>query len=105
MDDSIILKYEIRVACNHAKSLSSVGSFNRVGFIIIPICVLKAQVGVARIISTLNIREVTHRAIMRRRGIIIFYKDAFAIHVGIFWPFFADEVHFAGDKVGWVNKA
>jgi hypothetical protein len=34
---SIILKYEIRVASDHAKSLCSVGSFNRVGLIIIPI--------------------------------------------------------------------
>jgi len=59
------MKYEIWVASNHAKSLGSIGAFNGVGFIIIPICVLKAQVGVARIISTLNIREVAHRAIMR----------------------------------------
>ena len=59
------MKYEIWVASNNAKSLGSIGAFNGVGFIIIPICVLKAQVGVARIISTLNIREVAHRAIMR----------------------------------------
>ena len=37
MDDSVIVKYEIRVASNHAKSLSSVGSFKSVGLIIIPI--------------------------------------------------------------------
>jgi hypothetical protein len=64
-DDSIILKYEIRVTSDDAKSLGSVGAFNGVGFIIVPIRVLKAEVGVARIISTMNIREVAHCAVMR----------------------------------------
>lgn len=65
MDDSVVVKYEIRVACNHAKRLGSVGAFNSVGLIIVPICVLKTEVGVSRIISTLNIREVAHCALMR----------------------------------------
>ena len=65
MDDSIILKHEIRVTGDVAKNMCRVGAFNRVGFIIVPIRVLKAEVGIARIISTLNIREVTHRAVMR----------------------------------------
>ena len=57
------------------------------------------------IISNLNIREVGHRAVVRCRWIIIFYKHAFAIEVGKFWPFFLDEVHFAGLKVDWMNKS
>ena len=61
----VVVKTEIGVACNHAKSLGSVRAFNRVGFIIFPIRVLKAEVGIALIISTLNIREVAHRAVMR----------------------------------------
>ena len=65
MDDSIILKYEIGVACNHAKNLCRVGAFNRVGLIIVPIYVLKAEVDVVRIIVCLNIREVAHCAVMR----------------------------------------
>jgi hypothetical protein len=39
------------------------------------------------------------------RWIIIFYKHAFGIHVGKFRSFFADEIHFSGDKVGWGNKS
>jgi hypothetical protein len=50
MDDSIILKYEIRVTGDDAKNLGSVGAFNGVGFIIVPIYILNAEVGVARII-------------------------------------------------------
>jgi hypothetical protein len=48
---------------------------------------------------------VTHRTLMRRSRILVFYKDAFAIQMDKFWPFFTDEIHFAGDKVGWGDKA
>ncbi len=102
---SIIIKYEIRVARNHAKCLGDIGAFNRIRFIIIPIYVLKAEVDVICIIVRLNICEVTHRTLMRRSRILVFYKDAFAIQMDKFWPFFADEIHFAGDKVGWGDKA
>ena len=64
-DDLVIVKYEIRVASDDAKRLGSVGAFNGVGFIIVPIYVLKTEIGVVRIISTMNIREVAHRAVMR----------------------------------------
>jgi hypothetical protein len=47
---SVVVKYEIRVACYHAKSLGGVGAFNRVGFIIIPIYILEAEVDVMSII-------------------------------------------------------
>jgi len=57
------------------------------------------------IIVHLNIREVAHRAVMRRGWFVIFYKDAFAIEVGIFRSFFSDEVHFAGLKIGWENES
>ena len=43
---SIIVKYEIRVPSNHAKRFGNVGAFNGVGFIIVPIYVLKAEVDV-----------------------------------------------------------
>ena len=102
---SVTIKYEIRVACNHAKCLCGIGAFHRVGFIIVPIRILKIKVGVVRVIGNLDVREMAYRAIMLGRWIIIFYKDAFAIQVGIFWPFFSDEVYFAGDKVGWGNKS
>jgi len=101
----VVVKYEIGVACNHAKRLGDVGAFNGVGFIIIPIRVLQAEVDVVRIIGNLCVREVAYRAIMLGRWIIIFYKNAFGIQVGKFRPFFSDEVHFAGDKVGWGDKA
>jgi hypothetical protein len=65
---------------------------------------LKAEVDVVWIIGNLNIREVAHRAVMRRGWFVIFYKDAFAIEVGIFRSFFSDEVHFAGLKIGWEKK-
>jgi hypothetical protein len=104
-DDSVVVKYEIGVACYAAESLYSVGAFNGVGFIIIPICVLKTEVDVARIIGNLGVREVAYRAVVRRWWFVIFYKHAFAIQVGKFWPFFSDEVHFAGDKVDWRNKS
>lgn len=103
-DDSVVVKYEIRIASNHAERFGNVGAFNGVGFIIVPIYVLKAEVDVVRIIVGLNIREVAYRAVVRRWWIIIFYKDAFAIQVGIFRSFFSDEVHFAGLKVGWENE-
>ena len=61
----VVVKYEIGVACNHAKSLGNVGAFNGVGFIIVPIYGLKAEVDVVRIIVDLNVREVAHCALMR----------------------------------------
>ncbi len=62
----VVVKYEIRVASNHTKRLGDIGAFNGVGFIIIPIYVLKAEVdGCVGIIVRLNIREVAHRALMR----------------------------------------
>ena len=64
-DDSVVVKYEIRIASNHAECFGYVGAFNGVGFIIIPICVLKTEVDVVWIISNLNIREVGHCALMR----------------------------------------
>ncbi len=57
------------------------------------------------IIGNLGVREVTYRAVMLGRWIIIFYKHAFGIQVGKFRTFFSDEVHFAGDKVGWENES
>jgi hypothetical protein len=47
---SVVVIYEIRVACYDAKSLGSVGAFNGVGFIIIPIYILEAEVDVMSII-------------------------------------------------------
>ena len=104
-DDSIIVKYEIRVTSDDAKRLCDIGAFNGVGFIIVPIRILKIKVGVVRVIGNLDVREMASRAIMLGRWIIIFYKDAFAIQVGIFWPFFSDEVQFSGDKGGWRDKS
>lgn len=105
MDNSVVVKYEIWVAGDVAKDLCRVGAFNGVGLIIVPIYVLKTEVDVVRIIVCLNMREVAHRTLMRRMWIIIFYKHAFAIEVGIFRSFFLDEVHFSGLKIGWENKS
>ena len=102
---SIIIKQEIRVASYTAKCFGNVGAFNGVSFIIVPIYVLKAEDVSLYITAKLNIREVAYRAVVRRWWKIIFYKDAFAIEVGIFRPFFSDEVHFAGLKVGGVNES
>lgn len=78
-DDSIIVKYEIRVTSDDAKSLCDIGAFHRVGFIIVPIRILKIKVGVVRVIGNLDVREMAYRAIMLGRWILIFYKYAFAI--------------------------
>ena len=102
---SVVVKYEIGIACNHAKRFGNVGAFNGVGFIIVPTCVLKAEVDVVWIIGNLGVREVAYRAVMRRGWFVIFYKDAFAIEVGKFRSFFSDEVHFAGLKIGWEDKS
>ena len=101
----VVVKYEIGIACNHAKFMGRVGAFNGVGFIIVPICVLKAEVDVVWIIGNLGVREVAYRAVMRRGWFVIFYKDAFAIEVGKFRSFFSDEVHFTGLKIGWENES
>jgi hypothetical protein len=61
----VVVKYEIGVTRNHAKRLGGVGAFNGVSFIIVPICVLKAEVDVVCVIVHLNIREVAHCALMR----------------------------------------
>ena len=61
----VVVKYEIGVACNHAKSLGNVGAFNGIGLIIVPIYGLKAEVVVVRIIVDLNVREVAHCALIR----------------------------------------
>ena len=65
MDDSVVVKYEIGVASYAAERFGNVGAFNSVGFIIVPIYVLKTEVDVVRIIVGLNIREVAHCAVMR----------------------------------------
>jgi hypothetical protein len=101
----VVVKYEIGVACNHAKRLGSVRAFNGVGFIIIPIRVLQAEVDVVRIIVDLGVREVDYRAVMRRGWFVIFYKHAFGIQVGIFRSFLSDEGRFSGDKGGWGDKS
>lgn len=62
---SVVVKYEIGVASDAAERFGNVGAFNRVGFIIVPIYVLKTEVDVVRIIVGLNIREVAHCAVMR----------------------------------------
>ena len=61
----VVVKYEIRVACYPAECFGNVGTFNGVGFIIVPIYVLKTEVNIVRIIADLNIREVGHCALMR----------------------------------------
>ena len=104
-DDSVVVIYEIRIASDAAECFGNVGAFNGVGFIIVPICVLKTEVDVVRIIGNLGVREVAYRAVVRRWWFVIFYKDAFAIEVGIFRSFFSDEVHFAGLKIGWENES
>ena len=101
----VVVKYEIGVTRDTAECFGYVGAFNGVGFIIVPICILKAEVDVVWIIVHLNIREVAHCAVMRRWWFVIFYKDAFAIEVCKFRSFFSDEVHFAGLKIGWENES
>ena len=48
---------------------------------------------------------MTHRAVMNRLRILIFYKYTFAIQVSIFGTFFLDEVHFSWLKVFWADKS
>ena len=61
----VVVKTEIGVARDTAECLGDVGAFNRVGFIIVPIYGLKAEVDVGCIIGNLGVREMAHRAIIR----------------------------------------
>ena len=61
----VVVKYEIGVTRDTAECLGNVGAFNGVSFIIVPICVLKAEVDVVCVIVHLNIREVAHCALIR----------------------------------------
>jgi hypothetical protein len=77
---------------------------NGIGFVVVPIRVLKAQVWASFIAGSNHVCKMRHGALVGVFGILIFDKRAFAIQVFIFGAFFLNQVRFAGFKIGYTNE-
>jgi len=61
-----------------------VGSFNRIGFVVVPIRVLQVQVRIGSVATGHHVCKMCPDALMGILGILIFDKRAFAVQVFIF---------------------
>ena len=77
---------------------------NGIGFVVVPIRVLKAQVWETLIAGGNHVCKMRHGALVGMLGILIFDKRALAIQVFKFGAFFLNQVGFAWLKVGRTDK-
>jgi len=82
----------------------NVCALNGVGFVVVPIRVLKAQVWESLIAGGNHVCKMRHGALVGMLGILIFDKRALAIQVFEFGAFFLNQVRFAGFKIGYTNE-
>jgi hypothetical protein len=82
----------------------NVCALNGVGFVVVPIRVLKAQVWESLIAGGNHVCKMRHGALVGVLGILIFDKRALAIQVFEFGAFFLNQVRLAGLKIGGVHK-
>lgn len=102
---SVVVKCKVGVAGNYTKCLCDICSFNGIGFIIVPIYILKCELTDDRCVTSNHyVCKLCYCALIRTIWIYIFYKDAFAIEVSVFRSFFLDEIHFSRLKVFRMDK-
>jgi len=82
----------------------SVCALNGIGFVVVPIRVLQAQIGMGVIAGGHHIGEMRPGALVGMLGVLIFDKRAFAFEMCVFGTFFLNQVRFAGLKVGRIHK-
>jgi len=82
----------------------NVCALNGVGFVVVPIRVLKAQVWESLIAGGNHVCKMRHGALVGVLGILIFDKRALAIQVFKFGAFFLNQVRLAGFKIGCMNE-
>jgi hypothetical protein len=82
----------------------NVCALNGIGFVVVPIRVLKAQVWVLLIAGGNHVCKLRHGALVGMLGILIFDKCALAVEMFKFGAFFLNQVRFAGLKVGCMNE-
>lgn len=70
-------------------------ALNGIGFVVVPVYVLKTYVGIGFIAGSDYVGEVCHGALVVVVGIVIFDERAFAFEVFIFRAFFFNQIHFA----------
>ena len=82
----------------------SVCALNGIGFIVVPIRVLQAQIGMGVIAGGHHMGEMRPGALVGMHGVLIFDKRALAFEMCVFGAFFLNQVGFAGLKVGCMNE-
>jgi hypothetical protein len=82
----------------------SVCALNGIGFVVVPIRVLQAQIGMGGIAGGHHMGEMRPGALVGMLGVLIFDKRALALEMCIFRAFFLNQVGFAWLKVGGVHK-
>ena len=82
----------------------SVCALNGIGFVVVPIRVLQAQIGMGVIAGGHHMGEMRPGALVGMHGVLIFDKRALAFEMCVFGAFFLNQVRFAGFKIGSMNE-
>ena len=82
----------------------NVCALNGIGFIVVPIRVLQAQIGMGVIAGGHHMGEMRPGALVGMIGVLIVDKRAFAVEMFVFGAFFLNQVRLAWLKVGWIHK-
>ena len=82
----------------------SVCALNGIGFVVVPIRVLQAQIGMGVIAGGHHMGEMRPGALVGMFGALIFDKRALALEMCIFRAFFLNQIGFAGFKIGCMNE-
>jgi hypothetical protein len=79
-------------------------ALNGIGFVVVPIRVLQAQIWMGVIAGGHHMGEMRPGALVGMLGVLIFDKRALAFEMCVFGAFFLNQVGFAELKVGGVHK-
>ena len=79
-------------------------ALNGIGFVVVPIRILQAQIWMGVIAGGHHMGEMRPGALVGMLGVLIFDKRAFAVEMFIFGAFFSNQVRFAWLKVGRTDK-
>jgi hypothetical protein len=87
-----------------AQHVVRVCALNGIGFVVVPIRVLQAQIWMGVIAGGNHVCKMCPGALVGMLGVLIFDKRAFALEMCVFGAFFLNQVGFAGLKVGGMNE-
>jgi hypothetical protein len=82
----------------------SVCALNGIGFVVVPIRVLQAQIWMGGIAGGHHMGEMRPGALVGMLRVLVFDKGAFAVEMCVFGAFFLNQVGFAWLKVGCMNE-